>query len=114
MILTKDELTKVHKSLEATTQGKWIAVHGASDCTVHDGECSGGLGLDVEGPPQPRKGQFARSADAKFIASAHNDYVPQLLAEVERLQSESNDLRERLQHLALQTDFAKSKESAND
>ena len=37
------------------------------------------IGYEVEGPPQPMRGQFERGADAVFVAAARNA-LPRLLA----------------------------------
>lgn len=62
-------LDKLRQTAEQATEGPWQAVHRNVGCTEHDDE-SAGLGLEIEGPPKPgMRGQFSRSADARFIAT---------------------------------------------
>lgn len=84
--LSNATLAAIRRLADAATPGPWVARHRAVDRTQHDDESSG-LGLEVHGPPEASgRGQFARSADAKFIALSR-DYVPLLLDEIDRLRA---------------------------
>ena len=57
------------------TPGPWTVRHRCVDKSPYDDE-SCGLGLEVDGPPEPQlRGRFARAADAHLVAAA-----PELLA----------------------------------
>ena len=80
----RERLRAIRERAERATSGPWTASHRAVDRTADHDECSGGLGLEVEGPPEPYlRGQFARAADAQFIAHARDD-IPFLLDLAER------------------------------
>ena len=84
--LSDERIAEMRTREQAATPGPWYPRHRATDCTPDDDERSG-LGLEVDGPPEAMlRGQFARAADAAFIAAARAD-VPDLLAEVERLRA---------------------------
>lgn len=52
------------------TKRPWKAVHRHAHGGENDDEI-GGLGWDIEGPPEAtNRGQFARAADARLIAAA--------------------------------------------
>ena len=52
------------------TPGPWTVRHRCVDKSPYDDE-SCGLGLEVDGPPEPQlRGRFARAADAHLIAAA--------------------------------------------
>ena len=80
------ELAAMRARADAATPGPWRASHRNVGCTPDMDEVAG-LGLEIEGPPEAwNRGQFARGADAVFIAAARED-VPRLLDEVARLQA---------------------------
>ena len=86
--MSDERLAEMRERRNKATAGPWVAEHRAVDRTADDDECSGGLGLEVVGPPRPMlRGTYARAADAAFITSARED-VPYLLDEVERLQKD--------------------------
>lgn len=93
--MTPEQEAEIRAREKAATKGPWIASHrhgGVSD----NADAVGGLGLDIEGPPEPEEnGQFALAADAQFIAHARED-VPRLLSEIERLRAERDELREEI------------------
>ena len=60
------------------TPGPWTVRHRCVDKSPYDDE-SCGLGLEVDGPPEPMRGRFARAADAHLVAAA-----PELLAALEQ------------------------------
>ncbi len=65
--------------MTAHTPGPWTVHHRCVDKSPYDDE-SCGLGLEVDGPPEPQlRGRFARAADAHLIAAA-----PELLAALEQ------------------------------
>jgi len=79
-----EEIAAIKALAEAATAGPWTSHHRASDRTSDDDECAGGLGLQVDGPPEAwGKGQFHLAADAAFIAAAR-EAVPALIADLER------------------------------
>lgn len=51
------------------TPGPWTVCHRHVDCGPDDDEMSG-LGLEVDGPPVPMRGDYAFAADARLIAAA--------------------------------------------
>ena len=64
--------------MTAHTPGPWTVHHRHVDKSPNDDE-SCGLGLEVDGPPEPQlRGRFARAADAHLVAAA-----PELLAALE-------------------------------
>ena len=73
---------------DAATKGPWTSRHRHCDGDPrHDDEMSG-LGLEVDGPPEPMlRGQFERAADAAFIAASRT-LLPAALDEIERLRKE--------------------------
>lgn len=84
--MTEQELAAIEARATAATPGPWTASHRHVHGTPDNDEQSG-LGLEIEGPPQASgRGQFARGADATFIAAARED-VPALVAEVRRLRA---------------------------
>jgi len=80
--LSKDQLEAIRARADAATPGPWStrtnSLNGIEDEF---------LGLDIEGPPDAVRGQFARRADAEFIAAARAD-IPALLAHIAALQDE--------------------------
>ncbi len=60
------------------TPGPWTVRHRCVGKSPYDDE-SCGLGLEVDGPPEPLRGRFARAADAHLVAAA-----PELLAALEQ------------------------------
>ena len=78
-MLAIEQLIEIKARCAAATPGPWEATH-RHTCLTNANDESGGLGLDVDGPPEAScRGQFARGADAAFIAHARED-VPALLA----------------------------------
>lgn len=78
------DLGAIRDRVTAATPGPWTALHRHVGLTADDDETAG-LGLEIEGPPEAwNRGQFARGADATFIAHARQD-VPALLAAIERV-----------------------------
>ena len=78
---------------ERATPGPWKVSHRSIGCDEDDDE-SAGLGLEIEGPPEPGlRGQFARAADAQLAVFARNMDIERdlelLVAEVRRLRSAS-------------------------
>ncbi len=71
----KRDWTEDWEMCKRATPGPWKVRHRHKDCIPDNDECIG-LGLEIIGPPKPHcwayasQGQFARSADAKFIAEA--------------------------------------------
>ena len=83
--MTPLEREKLRALCDAATPGPWKARHRAFGLTAEDDECSG-LGLVVDGPPEAwNRGQYARGADARFIAAAR-EALPRLLDELERVE----------------------------
>jgi hypothetical protein len=77
-ILTPEQLAAIQGRCDKATPGPWEALHRNCYKTVNDDE-SCGLGLDVNGPPEPdNRGMFSRGADAVFIAASRTD-IPALL-----------------------------------
>ena len=90
--LTDERLAELERLCAEATPGPWRVRHLCSGCGPDDDE-GAGLGLEIEGPPQPwHEGQFARAADAKFIAAAR-DALPAMIAEVRALREENAALR---------------------
>ena len=75
------KLAEIKALLAAITPEPWVAVarHGDNDGTQDE---MSGLGWDIEGPPEPMRGQFSRCADAQFAAHSP-EYVRLLLAALE-------------------------------
>ena len=75
------KLAEIKTLLAAITPELWVAVarHSGNDGTQDEMD---GLGWDIEGPPEPLRGQFSRCADAQFVAHSP-EYVALLLAVVE-------------------------------
>ena len=89
-MMTDNELAEIGARAKAATRGPWQNSPRSCDWNPGDDE-RGGLGFDIEGPPEPQlRGQFSRWADAEFIAHARDD-VPALVAEVRRLVVELRD-----------------------
>ena len=66
--------------MTAHTPGPWTVRHRCVDTSPYDDERCG-LGLEVDGPPEPHlRGRFARAAAAHLVAAA-----PELLAALEGL-----------------------------
>ena len=64
--------------MTAHTPGPWTVRHRCVDTSPYDDERCG-LGLEVDGPPEPHlRGRFARAAAAHLVAAA-----PELLAALE-------------------------------
>ena len=77
----------LRKLCDEATPEPWASHHRASDKTAEDDECSGGLGLEIDGPPEPMlRGQFARAADAAFVAAARTE-LPKLLDTLEAVEA---------------------------
>ena len=55
--------------MTAFTPGPWRVKHRHIHAE-HDSDEMGGLGWELTGPPKPMRGDFARAADARLIASA--------------------------------------------
>jgi hypothetical protein len=89
--MNEQRLAEIEARANAATPPPWLAV--PRDSTLppeHEG--LSGLGWDIEGPPEPQlRGQFARGADARFIAESRVD-VPALIAEVRRLRAAIRDV----------------------
>jgi hypothetical protein len=85
--LTDEELAAIRKRAIGATPGPWTRFGRSSSNPDGDDEF---LGHEIEGPPRPSRGQFARVADAEFIAHARTD-VPTILAKVDRLRAELAD-----------------------
>jgi hypothetical protein len=83
--LTEEELATIRRRSIGATPGPWTRFGRSSSNPDGDDEF---LGHEIEGPPEASRGQFARVADAEFIAHARSD-VPRLLAEVDRLRAEN-------------------------
>ncbi len=77
------KLAEIKALLAAITPELWVAVarHSGNDGTQDE---MSGLGWDIEGPPEPMRGQFSRCADAQFAAHSP-EYVALLLAVVETM-----------------------------
>ncbi len=75
------KLAEIKELLAAITPEPWVAVARHSDNDGTQDEMDG-LGWDIEGPPEPMRGQFSRCADAQFMAHS-KEYVRLLLAVVE-------------------------------
>ena len=73
-----ERLAAMRARCEVATPGPWVAVSRSSDEQDDDYF----LGWEIDGPRDAYRGQFARRADAEFIAHARAD-VPALLAVVE-------------------------------
>jgi hypothetical protein len=81
--LTTQELEAIRKRAEQATEGPWYTAHTADERLIVNKD--GGI----------FSGEYSRLNDADFIANARTD-IPKLLAEVERLQAESNGYRSAL------------------
>lgn len=89
--LTAEQLAAIRARAEAATPGPWSAHHRSYGLTADHDEF-GGLGLEIEGPPEAfLRGQFARGTDAQFIAASRTD-TPALLAHIEELELERGRL----------------------
>ncbi len=88
--MDNEELQAIKQRVDAATPGPWTAKARASD-----GYVDSFLGVEVEGPPDAQRGQFSRMEDADFIAHARDD-VPALVAEVEQLRAEVDQLQSKL------------------
>jgi hypothetical protein len=62
---------------EATTRDEW-ALFPRQGYFPREEEAF--LGYEIDGPPQPARGQFVRRADAVFCISAHEKGYPLLMA----------------------------------
>lgn len=83
--LTEAELAAIAARVQKATGGPWTVCYrnvGKSEESADYDDWF--LGCDIEGPESAQRGQFVRSADARFIAHARED-VPRLLAYVRRL-----------------------------
>jgi hypothetical protein len=85
----EERVKRLNQLKARATPGPWRVSHRAYGCDENDDE-SAGLGLEIEGPPEPGlRGQFARSADAQLVAFVRNNDIErdleQLIAEVRRL-----------------------------
>jgi hypothetical protein len=90
---TAGRLAELERLARAATPGPWEAEHRCHGRTAADDE-AGGLGLEVRGPePATDRGQFARGADAAFIAAAHPGTVLALVERVRELEAENARLR---------------------
>ena len=86
--MTPEDLDAIEKRITAATPGPWTASHRNVGMTADQDE-SIGLGLEIGWPREAwTRGQFARGADATFIAHSRTD-IPALLAEVRRLTAEN-------------------------
>lgn len=84
--VTAADLARWAALAEAATPGPWRAEHRHSYLDATDDEHND-LGLEIVGPPEASgRGQFARGADASFIA-ASREAVPALVAIVRELAS---------------------------
>jgi hypothetical protein len=63
---------ELRQILVAATDGPWTISHRHVNRRPCDDE-DAGLGLEVEGPPEPMRGMFARSADAHAAVWARNE-----------------------------------------
>ena len=75
------------------TPGPWKARHRHAYATPTS-DAIGGLGWEIEGPPEPMRGQFALAADAHLVAAA-----PETAAERDRLKESNAHLLEALKGL---------------
>ena len=88
------DLDAIQARANAATPGPWGALHRDMGCSFRDDERAG-LGLDIVGPLEAtNRGQFARGADAWFIARARTD-IPALIAAVRERDAEIAELRKR-------------------
>lgn len=76
--MTTDDLQAIRDSLAATTPGEWYRVPGANGYVFRSREPHNANGFRVDDCRGP-------GHDAAFIVAAHNQHVPKLLDEVERL-----------------------------
>jgi hypothetical protein len=93
--MTEDCLREIEERVKKATAPPWKATHrdvSVSDDADTDATCGGLLGWEIEGPPEPDRGQFERAADAHFIAASRTD-IPALCAEIRRLRAENAELK---------------------
>ena len=76
--MTKDRLKEIEARADAATDGPWMSVDSY---------------IGVEEAEDQAVGETGRDADATFIAHARTD-IPDLIAEVKRLQGEILELEE--------------------
>lgn len=88
--LSKDQLDAIRARADAATSGPW-STRTNSFHSIEDAF----WGFDIEGPPNAERGQFARRADAEFIAHARED-IPALLAIIDAQSAEIDELRNML------------------
>lgn len=91
-----ERLEQIQKRVEEATPGPWKPYCRHVDNLGNDPSFpeSGGLGWEVEGPPEPQlRGQFSSGWDAHFIAHARDD-IPYLLGQLAGVQAENARLRE--------------------
>src|SRR5690606_16577844 len=88
--LTDERLAELERLCAEATPGPWRVRHLCSGCGPDEDE-GAGLGLEIEGPPQPwHEGQFSRAADAQFIAAAR-DALPALITALRALRRVAAD-----------------------
>ena len=71
--MDNEQFANLRRLTEQATPGPWQTFVRSTDGIVNDM-----LGVDVEGPPDSMRGQYANLADAEFIVAAR-DAVPDLL-----------------------------------
>jgi len=76
--MSSDRLARIKVALEATTSGEWRAVKEAQSNAYH-------LYTGHWEWHEQSKSTFWSKEDMEFAASAHNEFVPKLIAEVEQL-----------------------------
>lgn len=86
--LSTTELDAIRARADAATPGPWSARNRSSD-GIEDAF----LGFEIDGPPDATRGQFARRADAEFMAHARTD-IPALLEHIEAQTREIAALKE--------------------
>ncbi len=95
--MTAEERAAIRERCEKATSGPWTVEHRCVDCDDKVDETAG-LGLEIVGPPEPMRGQFALSADARFIAHARAN-VPALLDALDAAERERDEARAALVEL---------------